>query len=332
MTLIIAEAGVNHNGDFNLAKELIDIALDSGADIIKFQTFKAEDLVTKKAKKAEYQKRNLPNSDDQFSMLKELELSYNEFEKLKRYCDQKSIEFLSTAFSEDSLDFLIKIGVKRIKIPSGEINNLPYLLKASSYNLTIILSTGMSTMKEISDAVQIFSLNGIESKKLTLLHCTTEYPTKIQSVNLNAMKSIQNMFDISVGYSDHTRNYEVPIAAVANGATIIEKHFTKSRDLPGPDHNSSLEPNELSEMISSIRNTEILMGSSEKKPTKEELQNLLVARKSIVAKKKIKKGELLSEENITTKRPADGLSPMEWNNILNTIATKDFDEDDLIEG
>ena len=332
MTLIIAEAGVNHNGDFNLAKELIDIALDSGADIIKFQTFKAEDLVTKKAKKAEYQKSNLPNSDDQFSMLKELELSYNEFEKLKRYCDQKSIEFLSTAFSEDSLDFLIKIGVKRIKIPSGEINNLPYLLKASSYNLPIILSTGMSTMKEISDAVQIFSINGIESKKLTLLHCTTEYPTKIQSVNLNAMKSIQNMFDISVGYSDHTRNYEVPIAAVANGATIIEKHFTKSRDLPGPDHNSSLEPNELSEMISSIRNTEILMGSSEKKPTKEELQNLLVARKSIVAKKKIKKGELLSEENITTKRPANGLSPMEWDNILNTVATKDFDEDDLIEG
>ncbi len=331
MTLIIAEAGVNHNGDVGLAKDLVDIASKSGSDVVKFQTFKASELVTKNAKKAEYQQKDDQDSQYQLSMLRKLELSFSEFEELKRYCDKKSIEFLSTAFSIDCLDFLVEIGIKRIKIPSGEINNFPYLMKASSYKLPIILSTGMSIMSEIKDAVQIFTDNGVKKNNLTLLHCTTEYPTPIHSVNLAAMRTMRKELDIKVGYSDHTRSYEVPIAAVATGAQVIEKHFTKSRDLKGPDHSSSLEPNELSEMVSSIRNTEILMGRPEKLPSTNETKNLLVARKSIVAKKKIKKGEIFNEANITTKRPADGLSPMEWNNILNTIATKDFDEDDLIE-
>ena len=330
MTLIIAEAGVNHNGDLYLAKELVDIAEESGADIVKFQTFKAEDLVTSKAKKADYQKKALPDSPDQLSMLKELELTYKEFDELKKYCDKKPIEFLSTAFSINSLDFLVAIGIKRIKIPSGEINNLPYLLKASSYNLPIILSTGMATLPEIEEAVDIFLANGMMKTQITVLHCTTEYPAPIQSVNLSAMKTIQEKIGVAVGYSDHTKNFEVPIAAVASGANIIEKHFTKSRNLKGPDHMASLEPSELSEMVSSIRNTEILMGSSEKKPSKEELKNLALVRKSIVAKTRIKKGEILTEENMTTKRPGDGLSPMEWNNILNTEAIKQFEEDELI--
>ena len=331
MTLIIAEAGVNHNGDACLAKELIDIAAECGADIIKFQTFKAEELVTKKAKKAEYQKKSGSDTLDQLSMLKKLELSNRDHEVLKDYCEMKSIEFLSTAFNIESLEFLVSLGIKRIKIPSGEITNLPLLAKASSFGLPIILSSGLSYMHEIESAVNVLTKNGASKDQVTVLHCTSEYPAPTKSVNLRAMKTISRVIGTDVGYSDHTRDFEVPIAAVAMGAVTIEKHFTKSRNLDGPDHMASLEPNELSEMVKSIRNTELLMGNSEKKPSPDELKNLNIIRKSIVAKKRIEKGEILNENNLTTKRPGDGLSPMEWDSIIDTVAKKNFDEDDLIE-
>ena len=331
MTLIIAEAGVNHNGDIGLAKELVDIASECGADIVKFQTFKAEELVTNRAKKAAYQKKSGSGSSDQLSMLKKLELSNHDFEVLRDHCDRRSIEFLSTAFTIESLEFLVSLGIKRIKIPSGEITNLPLLLKASKFGLPIILSSGLSYMSEIESAVSLLANNGVNKSQITVLHCTTEYPAPISSVNLSAMKTISKEIKVDVGYSDHTRNFEVPIAAVAIGAVTIEKHFTKSRKFDGPDHMASLEPNELSEMIISIRNTETLMGSSEKKPSNDELKNLNVVRKSIVAKKQIKKGEIFSECNLTTKRPGDGISPMEWNKIINTAAKKQFEKDDLIE-
>ena len=331
MTLIIAEAGVNHNGDIGLAKELIDIASECGADIVKFQTFKAEDLVTNRAKKAAYQKKSESGSSDQLSMLKKLELSDHDFEVLRDHCQKRSIEFLSTGFTIESLEFLVSLGIKRIKIPSGEITNFPLLLKSSTFGLPIILSSGLSYMSEIERAVSVLVDNGVNKNEITVLHCTSEYPAPIKSVNLSAMKTIKEEMEVDVGYSDHTRNYEVPIAAVAMGAVTVEKHFTKSRKLDGPDHMASLEPNELSEMIISIRNTETLMGSSEKKPSTDELKNLNVIRKSIVAKKRIKKGEILSDSNLTTKRPGDGISPMEWEKIINTEAKKQFEKDDLIE-
>ena len=331
MTLIIAEAGVNHNGDVGLAKELIDIASECGADIVKFQTFKAEELVTNRAKKAAYQKKSDSGSSDQLSMLKKLELSDHDFEVLRDHCQKRSIEFLSTAFTIESLEFLVSLGIKRIKIPSGEITNFPLLLKSSTFGLPIILSSGLSYMSEIERAVSVLVDNGVNKNEITVLHCTTEYPAPIKSVNLSAMKTINEEMEVDVGYSDHTRNSEVPIAAVAMGAVTVEKHFTKSRKLDGPDHMASLEPNELSEMIISIRNTETLMGSSEKKPSTDELKNLNVIRKSIVAKKRIKKGEILSDVNLTTKRPGDGISPMEWKKIINTEAKKQFEKDDLIE-
>ena len=331
MTLIIAEAGVNHNGDACLAKELIDIAAECGADIVKFQTFKAEELVTKKAKKAEYQKKSGSDTLDQLSMLKKLELSNRDHEVLKDYCEMKSIEFLSTAFTIESLEFLVGLGIKRIKIPSGEITNLPLLAKAPSFGLPIILSSGLSYMHEIESAVNVLTKNGASKDQVTVLHCTSEYPAPTKSVNLRAMKTISRTIGTDVGYSDHTRDFEVPIAAVAMGAVTIEKHFTKSRNLDGPDHMASLEPNELSEMVKSIRNTDLLMGNSEKKPSPDELKNLNIIRRSIVAKKRIEKGEILNENNLTTKRPGDGLSPMEWDSIIDTVAKKSFDEDDLIE-
>tara|TARA_B100001142_G_scaffold187173_1_gene186330 strand:- start:4266 stop:5264 length:999 start_codon:yes stop_codon:yes gene_type:complete len=331
MTLIIAEAGVNHNGDIDLAKELIDIASERGADIVKFQTFKAEDLVTNRAKKAEYQRKSGSDSSDQLSMLKKLELSDYDFKMLRDHCGNRSIEFLSTAFTIDSLEFLVSLGIKRIKIPSGEITNFPFLVAASSFGLPIILSSGLSYMSEIEQAVSLLVTNGVKKSQITVLHCTTEYPAPIKSVNLSAMKTISEEIGVDVGYSDHTRNLEVPIAAVAMGAITIEKHFTKSRKLNGPDHAASLEPNELSEMITSIRNTEILIGNREKKPSYEELKNLNVIRKSIVAKKRIKKGDILNENNLTTKRPGDGISPMEWRRVINTVAKRQFEKDDLIE-
>jgi len=330
VTLIIAEAGVNHNGDINLAKRLIDIAKDSGADVVKFQTFKAEDLVTVLASKAKYQIKDTSPSETQFEMLKKLELSNNEFEDLKVYCDNKSIEFLSTGFDLESLDFLVELGIKRIKIPSGEITNLPYLEKVAQYGLPVIMSTGMSSMREIKQSMEIMISKGLSKEKLTILHCTTSYPAPIQSVNLLAMQTMQNELGVSVGYSDHTINIEVPIAAVAMGSKVIEKHFTISRDMEGPDHLASLEPDELESLVKSVRNTEIALGDSKKKLTDFEKENLNLARKSIVAKKNIKRGEVLSFENMTTKRPGNGISPMFWHDLNDTLAIKNFHKDDLI--
>jgi N,N'-diacetyllegionaminate synthase len=330
MTLIIAEAGVNHNGDINLAKRLIDVAKDSGADIVKFQTFKAEDLTTGLASKAKYQIKDTNSSETQFEMLKKLELSNDEFKDLKAYCDYKSIEFLSTGFDLESLDFLVDLGIKRIKIPSGEITNLPYLKKVAQYGLPVIMSTGMSSMKEIKQSMGIMISKGLSKEKLTILHCTTSYPAPIQSVNLLAMRTMQNELGVSVGYSDHTINIEVPIAAVAMGSEVIEKHFTLSRNMEGPDHLASLEPDELESLVKSVRNTEIALGDSKKKLTDFEKENLNLARKSIVAKKEIKKGEIFSDSNLTTKRPGGGMSPMKWDLILGKVAEKNYKVDELL--
>lgn len=330
-TLIIAEAGVNHNGSLKIAKNLIDIASSAGADIVKFQTFKTEDIVIKEAKKANYQSKNTSTDETQYQMLKNLELSYEEFAILKLYCDEKDIEFLSTAFDFDSLDFLVNLGIKRIKIPSGEITNLPYLRKASTYSLPIILSTGLSNLEEVGEAINIIIQSGLDKNNMTILHCTSDYPAPLESVNLNAMKTIEKEFGVRVGYSDHTNNLEVAVAAVSLGASVIEKHFTISKDNSGPDHKASLEPKELQQMISSIRNIEIAMGSKEKKPSESELQNLDVIRRSIVAKNIIKKGDLLTAHNIMTKRPGSGVSPMHWDQMIGTEATRDYEKNEFIE-
>lgn len=328
-TLIIAEAGVNHNGCIDLAKSLVDKAVIAKADIIKFQTFTAENLVTKNAQKAEYQKNNLAGESTQFNMLKNLELSQSEFKELKDYCTEKNIEFLSTAFDLESIDFLESLGMNTWKIPSGEITNLPYLIKIAKLKKKVILSTGMSTMQEIEDAVNIFKKYG--TNDITILHCTTQYPTLFEDVNLNAMLSIKEKFGYDVGYSDHTKGIEVPIAAVALGATVIEKHFTLDNNMIGPDHKASLQPDELKKMVESIRNIELSLGDGRKVVANSEKENMSIARKSIVAKKSIRKGQLLSEENITVKRPGDGISPMKWFDVLGTVATRDFEEDELIQ-
>ena len=323
-TLIIAEAGVNHNGSLELAKKLIDIAKYSGADIIKFQTFISEKVVSKHAKKADYQKKNDTSGESQLEMVKKLELSFDEFVELKEYCNKKSIEFLSTAFDFDSIDFLYSLGMHRWKIPSGDITNLPYLTKIARLNKPIILSTGMSTMSEIRKSISVLKENG--AGDLTVLHCTTEYPTPFK-----AMLSIKEEFGVKVGYSDHTKGIEVPIAAVALGATVIEKHFTLDRNMEGPDHMASLEPNELKAMVDAIRNIESALGNSVKQPAKTEKKNMVVARKSIIAKRAIKAGEILNEDNLTVKRPGNGVSPMRWFEVMGTIAMRDFEEDELIE-
>mgnify|MGYP000980179508 CR=1 FL=1 len=328
-TLIIAEAGVNHNGSLELAKKLIDIAKYSGADIIKFQTFISEKVVSKHAKKADYQKKNDTSGESQLEMVKKLELSFDEFVELKEYCNKKSIEFLSTAFDFDSIDFLYSLGMHRWKIPSGDITNLPYLTKIARLNKPIILSTGMSTMSEIRKSISVLKENG--AGDLTVLHCTTEYPTPFSDVNLKAMLSIKEEFGVKVGYSDHTKGIEVPIAAVALGATVIEKHFTLDRNMEGPDHMASLEPNELKAMVDAIRNIESALGNSVKQPAKTEKKNMVVARKSIIAKRAIKAGEILNEDNLTVKRPGNGVSPMRWFEVMGTIAMRDFEEDELIE-
>jgi N-acetylneuraminate synthase len=330
--LIIAEAGVNHNGDLNLAKKLIDVAVDAGVDFIKFQTFKSESLVTKEAKKAEYQIENTNDfRENQLQMLKKLELSNSQHEKLIEYCNQKNISFFSTAFDLDSLKYLHDLGLKIVKIPSGEITNLPYLRMAASLFKKVIISTGMCTMNEINEALQVFYKAGFSSESITILHCNTEYPTPMKDVNLKAMLAIQNYFDVKVGYSDHTLGIEVPIAAVALGAKIIEKHFTLDRNLPGPDHIASLEPHELKSMVDAIRNIELaISGSGIKEPSASEKRNILIARKSIVAKTKIFKGEQFTELNITSKRPGTGISPMRWDAVIGSRACQDFNEDDLI--
>lgn len=326
---IIAEAGVNHNGSLELAKKLVDKAKDAGADCIKFQTFVAANLTSKSASKAEYQKQQTDSNESQYEMLKKLELSFDEFVQLNEYCKKKDIEFLSTAFDFDSIEFLNSIDMGIWKIPSGEITNLPYLVKIAKLGKPIILSTGMSTMDEIKAAVSILRENG--SGEITVLHCTTEYPTPYVDVNLKAMNTIKTIFKLPIGYSDHTVGLEISIAAAAMGAVVIEKHFTLDRNMEGPDHKASLEPDELKAMISAIRNVEAAIGDGEKKPVKSEEKNITIARKSIIAKYNIKKGEIFTEDNLTVKRPGNGISPMRWYEVIGQPAKRDFKEDELIE-
>ena len=327
---IIAEAGVNHNGDINLAKKLIDVAKEAGADAVKFQTFKAENLVSKSAKKADYQVENTGNNESQYEMIKKLELSFDDFIELKKYCDEKGIMFLSTPFDDESIEFLNNLGIEIFKIPSGEITNLPYLRKIGKLEKKVILSTGMADLGEIEDALDVLINSGTKKENITVLHANTEYPTPFEDVNLKAMQTISCAFDVDVGYSDHTMGIEVPIAAVAMGAKVIEKHFTLDRNLEGPDHRASLEPDELKAMVSTIRNIEKALGNGIKKPSKSEKKNIEVARKSIVAKRDIKKGEKFSEENLTVKRPGNGISPMRWDEIIGKVANRDYKEDELI--
>lgn len=328
-TLIIAEAGVNHNGDIFVAKDMIDAAAACGADVVKFQTAKIDSLVTKRAKKAEYQKRTTNKDETQFQMLKKLILPFEQFIELSDHCAKKNIAFSSTAFDLESVAFLHSLVMPFWKIPSGEITNLPLLIKIAEYAQPIVLSTGMATIKEINAALQVLRSHG--AKDMTLLHCTTEYPTPFADVNLKAMNTLEREFHVPVGYSDHTNGIEVPIAAAALGATIIEKHFTLDRNMEGPDHKASLEPKELKAMVDAIRNIEIALGNGIKKPAESEIKNMAIARKSIVAKKNIVKGETLTEENLAVKRPGEGVSPMHWYEVIGTVAKRDFEEDELIE-
>ena len=331
-TLIIAEAGVNHNGDIVKAKALIDKGAEAGVDYVKFQTFKAANLVTKQAKRAAYQDKNTQDNDSQYEMLKKLELSQKDHQELIDYCAQKGVKFLSTGFDFESLEFLAGLGITIAKVPSGEITNLPYLRKVATLFPEVIISTGMANITEIKDAVKVLTDNGVSKDKITVLHCNTEYPTPMEDVNLKAMLHIQRELGVPVGYSDHTLGIEVPIAAVALGATVIEKHFTLDKTLPGPDHKASLEPDELKAMVTAIRNIEKAVGGSGlKKVSASEAKNKPIARKSIVASKFIRKGDLLTEENITVKRPGTGISPMQWDEVVGKTAKKDFEEDDLIE-
>lgn len=328
--LIIAEAGVNHNGDINLAKKMIDLAAEAKADIVKFQTFKAENLVTKSASMADYQVQNIGAADSQLAMLKKLELSEVDFKELQDYCHKKNIKFFSTAFDLESLSFLKTLNMQLWKIPSGEITNLPYLEYIGKLNERVILSTGMADMKEINDAVNVLVKSGTSKNKIVVLHCNTDYPTPFEDVNLRAMLTIKKELGIDVGYSDHTAGVEVSVAAVALGATVIEKHFTLDKNLPGPDHKASLSPEELKTLVSQIRNIEKALGHSEKGPSPSESKNISIARKSLVAKKSIAKGEKFTSENLTVKRPGSGISPMKWYDIVGTVADKDYKEDDLI--
>ncbi|SEW44457.1 N-acetylneuraminate synthase [Chitinophaga sp. YR573] len=333
-TLIIAEAGVNHNGDINNAFKLVDAAFEAGADYVKFQTFKAGELVAKSARQAEYQMKNMgeQENDSQFEMLKKLELSEEDHEKLIEYCNKKGIAFLSTGFDLESLQYLADLGITLAKIPSGEITNLPYLRKVAALFKEVILSTGMATIEDIKAAIDVLVDNGIGIQHIRILHCNTEYPTPMKDVNLKAMQHIRVVTGVEIGYSDHTEGIEVPIAAVALGATVIEKHFTLDRTMDGPDHKASLEPLQLKEMVSAIRNIELaIAGSGYKEPSASEKKNMAVVRKSIIAVKPIQKGEEFTTENIGVKRPGTGISPMKWDDVLGTIAGRNFQEDELIE-
>jgi N,N'-diacetyllegionaminate synthase len=332
-TLIIAEAGVNHNGSIEMAKQLVEKAKNVGVDYIKFQTFKASKLVTKSAKQAEYQQRNFSSQENsQYQMLKKLELSPKEHQMLIDYCHQLDIKFFSTAFDFDSIRFLHSLGLGLWKIPSGEVTNYPFLKRIAAYNERTILSTGMCDMADVRAAVDALYKNGLSKENLILLHCNTEYPTPFEDVNLRAMDALRTEFGVEVGYSDHTKGIEVPIAAVALGATVIEKHFTLDRTLPGPDHKASLEPDELKAMVSAIRNIEkAVSGDGTKHVSESERKNIAIARKSIVAARDIKTGEIFTEENLTVKRPGNGMSPMRWEEVLGMKAKRDFYEDELIE-
>lgn len=327
---IIAEAGVNHNGSIDLAKKLVDVACSAGADAVKFQSFKAKNLATKHSQKANYQKETNINRETQFEMLKKLELDKKKHNELISYCEKKKIIFLSSPFDLESVDLLNDLGLEIFKIPSGEITNLPYLKYIGKLNKKIILSTGMSNMDEVKNAFDILINSGTKKNNITILHANTEYPTPMKDVNLRAMVSIGKELDIKFGYSDHTLGIEVDIAAVAMGATCIEKHFTLDKNMEGPDHKASLEPDQLKEMVRTIRNIEIALGNGVKKPSQSEIPNIEIARKSIVAKTIIKKGDVLNESNLAIKRPGGGLSPINWDKVLNTKAKKDYQEDELI--
>ncbi len=330
-TLIIAEAGVNHNGSIELAQQLVDAAVAAGVDYVKFQTFKAEKIASRNATKASYQQKTTNASESQLAMLKKLELSKEDHLSLIEYCSKKNIQFLSTPFDLESIDLLKELGIRLGKIPSGEITNLPYLRKMAKTFPQLILSTGMATMKEIEEALNVLLNTGANKNSIVILHCNTEYPTPFEDVNLLAMPSIGKKFGVSFGYSDHTKGIEVPIAAVALGAVVIEKHFTLDRNMEGPDHKASLEPQELIEMVNSIRNIEKAVGSGVKEPSPSELKNITIARKSIVAATNINKGEIFTEGNLTVKRPGSGISPMQWDAVLGKKASRDFEADELIE-
>lgn len=330
--IIIAEAGVNHNADINMAKQLIDAAAESGADYVKFQTAVPHLVVTKEGNMADYQIQNIGKKESQLEMTKKIHLPLSDFEYLAKYAQEKKIKFASTPFDLLSVDFLNKLNMDFFKIPSGEITNYPYLVKIAKIGIPIILSTGMATITEIKDAVKVLIDNGVSKDKITILHCNTEYPTPMEDVNLKAMLHIQRELGVSVGYSDHTLGIEVPIAAVALGATVIEKHFTLDKTLPGPDHKASLEPNELKAMVTAIRNIEKAIGGSGlKEVSASEEKNKPIARRSIVAATNIAKGDIFTEENLIVKRPGTGISPMLWNEVIGKKAKKDFQEDELIE-
>ncbi len=328
---IIAEAGVNHNGSVDIARKLIDVAVDSGADAVKFQTFKAGRLVTKLAHKAKYQIENIAiQEESQYEMLKKLELNEREHKELIQYCERKKILFLSTPFDEDSIDMLDKLGISIFKVPSGEITNLPYLRRLGSIGKQLILSTGMSDLNDINRALTTLLESGATKDQITLLHATSEYPCPFQEVNLRAMQTIKDAFNVRVGYSDHSNGIHIPIAAAALGACVIEKHFTLDKLMSGPDHKASLEPHELKDMVKSIRDIELALGDGIKKATHSELKNIAVIRKSIVAARHILAGEIFSEDNITIKRPGTGISPIMWDYVLGQKAKKDFLIDELI--
>lgn len=329
-TLIIAEAGVNHNGSLEMAMQLIEKAAEAGVDYVKFQTFKSEKLVSRHATKAEYQKANTEGEDSQLKMLQQLELSVDDHLRLIEHCNHCGIKFLSTAFDLDSIDFLDSLNLDLWKIPSGEITNLPYLRRIAQKGSRVIMSTGMCEPEDIEAALNVLTTNGTPLENITLLHCNTEYPTPWNDVNLRAMHDIANRFNVPVGYSDHTKGIEVPIAAVALGATVIEKHFTLDNNLPGPDHKASLEPQQLKAMVDAIRHIEQALGNGVKQISESERKNIAIARKSIVAATEIKEGELFTEENLTVKRPGGGISPMKWDEVIGTTATRNYLPDELI--
>lgn len=327
---IIAEAGVNHNGDLDLARRMVEIAADAGADAVKFQTFDAVALASREAPKADYQKETTASGESQLTMLEKLALDPDAHKDLLKHCRSHDILFLSSPFDLGSIDLLLELGMDIFKIPSGEITNLPYLRKIGGLGKQTILSTGMSTLAEIEAAIQVMTRAGLDKKRLTLLHCNTEYPTPMADVNLCAIQTLAEHFGVATGYSDHTLGIEIPIAAVAMGARVIEKHFTIDKSLPGPDHRASLEPSELTAMVKAIRNIELALGTGTKHPSPSEIKNLAIARKSIVARRPIQKGEPLTSENLTAKRPGTGISPMEWDRIIGTCAVKDFNPDEEI--
>ena len=330
-TLIIAEAGVNHNGDIGLARQLIDAAAQAGADLVKFQTFNADRQVTRTAKKADYQTQTTGSNESQHEMLRLLELTEEMHHQLIAHCAARNIGFFSTGFDVESVDLLLSLGQEHFKIPSGEITNLPYLRHIGQLSKNVILSTGMATLGDIEAAIDVLEQAGTARAQITVLHCTTEYPTPMNEVNLRAIQSIHAAFGVAVGYSDHTQGIEVAIAAVAMGATVIEKHFTHDRSLPGPDHKASLEPTELKAMVTAIRNIEVALGDGIKRLTPSEARNKPVAHKSLVASQAIKAGEAFSAQNITTKRPGTGVSPMRWDEVIGRAASRDFVADELIE-